>query len=181
MCTARERTCRAGTLAQLPSRPFALAALAPRSSVWRSLRPMVRRSARPGGTNPASDSSGAPGPLGHQDHPEPLRAAHGHAHARGRSALISGASEDKKEVTAHVGWSGAGINLRTSQPSPSAIAQAVKRVLDERAFGSALVPFGTRPEASSPPWPRAISGSTWSPSAAVHDRRIPHDLGGGWR
>ena len=37
-------------------------------------------------------------------------------------------------MTAHVGWSGAGINLRTSQPSPSAIAQAVKRVLDEPGF-----------------------------------------------
>jgi MGT family glycosyltransferase len=48
--------------------------------------------------------------------------------------VVAGTSEDKKEVTAHVGWSGIGINLRCSRPSPEAIAEAVARVLNEPRF-----------------------------------------------
>lgn len=48
--------------------------------------------------------------------------------------VVAGTSEDKKEVTAHVGWSGAGINLRTNRPSPGRIAEAVTRVLAEPKF-----------------------------------------------
>ena len=54
--------------------------------------------------------------------------------AHGIPMVVAGTSEDKKEVTAHVGWSGVGINLRTKRPSPRSIAGAVERVLREPAF-----------------------------------------------
>jgi MGT family glycosyltransferase len=54
--------------------------------------------------------------------------------AHGVPTVVAGTSEDKKEVTAHVGWSGTGINLRTDRPSPRAIADAVERVLKEPTF-----------------------------------------------
>ncbi|HEV7959362.1 MAG TPA: nucleotide disphospho-sugar-binding domain-containing protein, partial [Acidimicrobiales bacterium] len=54
--------------------------------------------------------------------------------AHGVPMVVAGLSEDKKEVTAHVGWSGTGINLRTNRPSPRAIADAVARVLNEPTF-----------------------------------------------
>lgn len=54
--------------------------------------------------------------------------------ANGVPMVVAGTSEDKKEVTAHVGWSGIGINLRTSRPSPEVIAEAVGRVLNEPRF-----------------------------------------------
>jgi MGT family glycosyltransferase len=54
--------------------------------------------------------------------------------AHGVPMVVAGTSEDKKEVTAHVDWSGVGINLRTSRPSPGAIAEAVERVLQEPKF-----------------------------------------------
>ncbi len=43
--------------------------------------------------------------------------------------VVAGQTEDKMEVGARVAWSGAGINLRTQRPSPSAIQEAVKAVL----------------------------------------------------
>ena len=54
--------------------------------------------------------------------------------AHGVPTVVAGTSEDKKEVTAHVGWSGTGINLRTDRPSPKAVADAVERVLKEPTF-----------------------------------------------
>ncbi len=54
--------------------------------------------------------------------------------AHGVPMVVAGTSEDKKEVTAHVGWSGAGVNLRTGRPSPEAIAGSVERVLNEPRF-----------------------------------------------
>ena len=51
--------------------------------------------------------------------------------AHGVPMVVAGISEDKREVTAHVGWSGAGINLRADHPSPKVIAGAVQRVLNE--------------------------------------------------
>jgi UDP:flavonoid glycosyltransferase YjiC (YdhE family) len=48
--------------------------------------------------------------------------------------VVAGTTEDKKEVTAHVAWSGAGINLRTNSPSPRSIADAVAHVLEEPKF-----------------------------------------------
>jgi UDP:flavonoid glycosyltransferase YjiC (YdhE family) len=54
--------------------------------------------------------------------------------ANGVPMVVAGTSEDKKEVTAHVGWSRIGINLRTSRPSPEAIADSVAHVLNEPRF-----------------------------------------------
>lgn len=54
--------------------------------------------------------------------------------AHGVPMVVAGASEDKKEVTAHVGWSGIGINLRSNRPSPRAVAGAVQKVLNEPKF-----------------------------------------------
>ncbi len=54
--------------------------------------------------------------------------------AHGIPMVVAGTDEDKKEVTAHVGWSGAGINLRTKRPLPSAVAGAVNQVLNEPKF-----------------------------------------------
>jgi MGT family glycosyltransferase len=54
--------------------------------------------------------------------------------ANGVPMVVAGTSEDKKEVTAHVGWSGGGVNLRTSRPSPEAIAESVGHVLNEPRF-----------------------------------------------
>lgn len=54
--------------------------------------------------------------------------------ANGIPVVVAGISEDKKEVTAHVGWSGAGINLCTQRPTPTQVAEAVSRVLTEPKF-----------------------------------------------
>lgn len=54
--------------------------------------------------------------------------------AHGVPMVVAGTSEEKREVTAHVAWSGAGINLRTNRPAPRAIAEAVERVLTEPQF-----------------------------------------------
>ena len=54
--------------------------------------------------------------------------------AHGVPMVVAGTSEDKKEVTAHVHWSGSGINLRTNRPSAGAISEAVERVLCEPRF-----------------------------------------------
>ncbi len=52
----------------------------------------------------------------------------------GVPVVVAGTTEDKLEVTAHVGWSGIGINLRTDRPSPGVIDEAVGRVLSEPSF-----------------------------------------------
>jgi len=54
--------------------------------------------------------------------------------AHGVPMVVAGTTEDKKEVTAHVAWSGVGINMRTDRPSPRAVAEAVERVLNEPTF-----------------------------------------------
>jgi UDP:flavonoid glycosyltransferase YjiC (YdhE family) len=53
--------------------------------------------------------------------------------AAGVPVVVAGDTEDKPEVAARVGWSGAGINLRTGTPTPDAVGAAVRTVLaDER-------------------------------------------------
>ena len=42
--------------------------------------------------------------------------------------ISAGLTEDKEEVSAHVQWSGAGIDLRTNQATPEAIRQAVDEI-----------------------------------------------------
>ncbi len=54
--------------------------------------------------------------------------------AHGVPMVVAGTTEDKREVTSHVGWSGIGINLRTNRPSPKAVAGAVEDVMNEPKF-----------------------------------------------
>lgn len=48
--------------------------------------------------------------------------------------VVAGQTEDKVEVCARVGWSGAGINLKTNQPTAVQVARAVERVRAESSF-----------------------------------------------
>ncbi len=52
-----------------------------------------------------------------------------HALAHGVPLVVTGRTEDKVEVTARVGWSGVGIDLRTERPRPEQVRDAVRRVL----------------------------------------------------
>jgi MGT family glycosyltransferase len=45
--------------------------------------------------------------------------------------VTAGLTEDKADVNARVAWSGAGINLATNQPTPQALREAVRTVLDK--------------------------------------------------
>lgn len=54
--------------------------------------------------------------------------------AHGIPIVVAGQTEDKVEVSARVGWSGAGINLKTSRPSAGQVGAAVRRVLGEPSF-----------------------------------------------
>lgn len=54
--------------------------------------------------------------------------------AAGVPVIAAGKTEDKAEVSARVGWSGVGIDLGTSTPTPAAIGGAVDRVLSEPSF-----------------------------------------------
>ncbi len=49
--------------------------------------------------------------------------------AHGVPLVVAGQSEDKVEVNLRVGWSGVGINLKTSRPTPKQVREAVKEVL----------------------------------------------------
>jgi UDP:flavonoid glycosyltransferase YjiC (YdhE family) len=42
--------------------------------------------------------------------------------------ISAGLTEDKEEVSAHVEWSGAGIDLRVNQATPEAITHAVDEI-----------------------------------------------------
>jgi MGT family glycosyltransferase len=48
--------------------------------------------------------------------------------AHGIPLISAGLTEDKEEVSAHVQWSGAGIDLRTNQATPEAIRHAVDEI-----------------------------------------------------
>jgi UDP:flavonoid glycosyltransferase YjiC (YdhE family) len=70
--------------------------------------------------------------------------------AHGVPVVVAGTSEDKTEVSAHVAWSGVGINLRTSRPSPKAIAEAVERVLREPKFRERSLALRSQTAGTSP-------------------------------
>lgn len=59
-----------------------------------------------------------------------LHQAMGH----GVPMVVAGDTEDKPECAARVAWAGAGINLKTGKPKPSAIRDAVLKVLREGRF-----------------------------------------------
>lgn len=48
--------------------------------------------------------------------------------------VVAGDTEDKPEGAARVAWAGAGINLKTGRPKPSAIRDAVRKVLDDPRY-----------------------------------------------
>ncbi len=48
--------------------------------------------------------------------------------------VVAGTSEDKVEVNARVGWSGAGINLRANRPEPAKVREAVKAILGTPSY-----------------------------------------------
>ncbi|MEJ0095777.1 MAG: nucleotide disphospho-sugar-binding domain-containing protein [Methylocella sp.] len=48
--------------------------------------------------------------------------------------VTAGISEDKAAVNARVSWSGVGIDLKTNEPTPSALREAIRAVLDEPNF-----------------------------------------------
>jgi UDP:flavonoid glycosyltransferase YjiC (YdhE family) len=54
--------------------------------------------------------------------------------SHGIPVISAGLTEDKEEVSAHVQWSGAGIDLRTNQASPEAIRQAVDDIFTQPGY-----------------------------------------------
>jgi UDP:flavonoid glycosyltransferase YjiC (YdhE family) len=53
---------------------------------------------------------------------------------QGVPMVLAGTTQDKPEVCARMAWAGAGINLACQRPEPSAIRDAVERVLKEPRF-----------------------------------------------
>jgi len=68
--------------------------------------------------------------------------------AHGVPIVAAGATEDKLETTARVGWSGAGVNLRTGRPAPTRIRAAVRAVLDDPRYREASARIGAEIAAS---------------------------------
>lgn len=51
--------------------------------------------------------------------------------------VVAGATEDKAEVSARVGWSGVGVNLKTDGPTPEQVAAGVRTVLADPRYRTA--------------------------------------------
>lgn len=54
--------------------------------------------------------------------------------SHGIPIISAGLTEDKEEVSAHVQWSGAGIDLRTNQATPDAIRDAVHQIYTQPSY-----------------------------------------------
>ena len=54
--------------------------------------------------------------------------------SHGVPIISAGLTEDKEEVSAHVQWSGAGIDLRTNRATPEAIEHAVDEIFAKRSY-----------------------------------------------
>ena len=54
--------------------------------------------------------------------------------SHGIPIISAGLTEDKEEVSAHVQWSGAGIDLRTNQATPEAIKHAVDEIFTQPGY-----------------------------------------------
>jgi MGT family glycosyltransferase len=54
--------------------------------------------------------------------------------SHGIPIISAGLTEDKEEVSAHVQWSGAGIDLRTNQATPKAIKHAVDEIFTQPGY-----------------------------------------------
>jgi UDP:flavonoid glycosyltransferase YjiC (YdhE family) len=46
--------------------------------------------------------------------------------------VTAGLTEDKADVNVRVAWSGVGINLATNNPTPQALREAIRSVLDDQ-------------------------------------------------
>jgi MGT family glycosyltransferase len=57
-----------------------------------------------------------------------------HAFSLGVPIVVAGETEDKEIVAARVGWTGAGINLKTRYPSPEQIGKAVRTILTNHVY-----------------------------------------------
>jgi UDP:flavonoid glycosyltransferase YjiC (YdhE family) len=55
--------------------------------------------------------------------------------SHGIPIISAGLTEDKEEVSAHVQWSGAGIDLRANQATPWAIKHAVGEIFTQPSYG----------------------------------------------
>src|SRR5690606_40544801 len=62
--------------------------------------------------------------------------------AHGIPLVVAGQTEDKIEVTARVGWSGAGINLKTNKADAAKLARAVDTVLRDPSYRAAAQRIG---------------------------------------
>jgi UDP:flavonoid glycosyltransferase YjiC (YdhE family) len=63
--------------------------------------------------------------------------------SHGIPLVVAGQTEDKVEVSARVGWSGVGVNLKSNTPTADAVAQAVRRVLGDPSFRANARRVGT--------------------------------------
>lgn len=63
--------------------------------------------------------------------------------------VVAGRTEDKAEVTARVGWTGAGVNLATNTPKPDQVRAAVRRVLADGSYRAASARIGAEIQAST--------------------------------
>jgi UDP:flavonoid glycosyltransferase YjiC (YdhE family) len=61
--------------------------------------------------------------------------------SHGVPLICAGKTEEKPEVCARVAWSGVGIDLKTQQPQPKQIKQAVRRILVERQYRERATEF----------------------------------------
>lgn len=57
-----------------------------------------------------------------------------HSIANGTPIVVGGATEDKPEVAARAEWTGMGVNLKTSRPTPEAIKTAVDEILGNERY-----------------------------------------------
>ena len=55
--------------------------------------------------------------------------------------VVAGESEDKAEICARVAWSGVGVNLKMTRPTPAAVRDGVRRVLDESRYRARAAAF----------------------------------------
>lgn len=62
--------------------------------------------------------------------------------AAGVPLVAAGLSEDKAEVSARIGWSGAGINLATNTPTVAALREAVDTALRDPRYGLRAAAIG---------------------------------------
>lgn len=68
--------------------------------------------------------------------------------AHGVPIVVAGQTEDKVEVSARIGWSGAGVNLRKSTVTPKQVGSGVARVLSDPSYRTHAERIGAAMRAS---------------------------------